>query len=136
MEPAGKAIARFVKISPYKVRKVADLIRGKDVDSALAILKAANKRASVFLVRTLKSAIASAKQGGKIKQDGLYISKITADDGSMVRRYRAAAMGRATMIRKRTSHILIEVEKSASPVKKVEPKTQHKKLKTGGVSGS
>ncbi len=128
MGPAGKAITRFVKISPYKVRKVADLIRGKDVDSASAILKNTDKRASVFLVRTLESAIASAKQGGKIKQDGLYVSKITADDGPMMKRYRAAAMGRATTIRKRTSHILIEVEKSASPVKKAEPKTQRKKV--------
>ncbi|MFH1778752.1 MAG: 50S ribosomal protein L22 [Candidatus Omnitrophota bacterium] len=107
----GKAVARFIKISPYKVRKVIALIKGKDVNSALAILESTDKRASIFLVRALKSAIASAKQTGKIKQDELYISKIIADDGPMMKRYRAAAFGRAAMIRKRTSHILIELDK-------------------------
>lgn len=107
----GKAVARFIKISPYKMRKVIALIKGKDVNSALAILESTDKRASIFLVRALKSAIASAKQTGKIKQDELYISKIIADDGPMMKRYRAAAFGRAAMIRKRTSHILIELDR-------------------------
>ncbi len=111
MNPVGKAVARYVKISPYKVRKVVALIRGKDANSALAILENADKRAAIFLERVLKSAIASAKQTGKIKQDELYISKIIADDGPMMKRYRAAAFGRATMIRKRTSHISIELDR-------------------------
>ncbi len=110
-QSTGKAVARFIKISPYKVRKVIALIKGKDVNSALAILESTDKRASIFLVRALKSAIASAKQTGKIKQDELYISKIIADDGPMMKRYRAAAFGRAAMIRKRTSHILIELDR-------------------------
>ncbi len=111
MEVVGKAAAKFVKISPYKVRKVIALLKGKDVNSALAILENTDKRASIFLERALKSAIASAKQTGKIKQDELYISKIIADDGPMMKRYRAAAFGRATMIRKRTSHLSIELER-------------------------
>lgn len=111
MAAAGKVVARFVKISPYKARKVVALIKGKDVNTALAILENTDKRAAISLERALKSAIASAKQGGKIKQDELYISKIVADDGPMTKRYRAAAFGRAAMIRKRTSHILIELGK-------------------------
>lgn len=119
MAAIGKAVARFIKISPYKVRKVVALIKGKDVNSALAILESTDKRASIFLVRALKSAIASAKQTGKIKQDELYISKIIADDGPMMKRYRAAAFGRATMIRKRTSHILIELDRIPTSKQKV-----------------
>lgn len=122
MATAGKAVARFVRISPYKVRKVAALIRGRDVNSALAILENTNKRAAIFLGRALKSAIASAKQTGKFKQDELYISKVIADDGPMLKRYRAAAFGRATMIRKRTSHISIELDKLTGSSQKTSAK--------------
>lgn len=111
MAAVGRTVARYVRISPYKVRKVIALIKGKDVNAALAILENTDKKATTFLERALKSAIASAKQTGKIKQEELYISKIVADDGPMVKRYRAAAFGRATMIRKRTSHILIELDR-------------------------
>jgi len=113
-KPVGKAVARFVRISPYKVRKVIALVKGKDVNSALAILENADKKAAIFLERALKSAIASAKQTGKIKQDELYISKVVADDGPMMKRYRAAAFGRAAMIRKRTSHITVELNRRHS----------------------
>ncbi|HOX09801.1 MAG TPA: 50S ribosomal protein L22 [Candidatus Omnitrophota bacterium] len=117
MPSVGRVVAKYIKISPYKMRKVMDLVRGKDVDSALAILENTDKKSGVYLVRALKSAIASAKQGGKLKQDELFVAKITADDGPMMRRFREAAMGRATMIRKRTTHIIIELgakAKSAS----------------------
>jgi len=119
MDSEGRAVAKFIKISPYKVRKVVALIRGKDVNSALAILKNTEKRSTLYLERALKSAIASAKQGGKVKQDDLYISKILIDDGPMMKRYKAAAMGRATMIRKRSSHISIEVGRLAGSEKKI-----------------
>ena len=109
MSSVGRVVAKYIKMSPYKMRKVMDLVRGKDVDSALAILENTDKKSGIYLVRALKSAIASAKQGGKLKQDELFVEKITADDGPMMRRFRAAAMGRATMIRKRTTHIIIEL---------------------------
>lgn len=118
MESEGKAVAKFIKISPYKARKVVALIRGKDVNSALAILKNTEKRSTLYLERALNSAIASAKQGGKVNQDDLYISSIMIDDGPMMKRYKAAAMGRATMIRKRSSHISIEVGRLAVSKKK------------------
>ena len=99
-----------------------DIIRGKDVNSAMGLLENIEKRSRIYLIRALKSAIASAKQGGKIKQDELFIWKITADDGPTMRRYKAAAMGRATMIRKRTSHIIIELGMMEVPVKKTPAK--------------
>lgn len=111
MIPAGKALARFVKISPYKARKVIALVKGKDVASAFAILENTDKRSANLLRRLLRSAVASAMKAGKFKQEEFYISKIVADDGPMMRRYRAAAMGRATMIRKRTSHLSIELDR-------------------------
>lgn len=111
MEVVGKAVAKFVRMSPYKVRKVIALIKGKDVNTALAILENTDKRAAIFLGRALKSAIASAKQTGKAKQDELYISKVIADDGPIAKRYKAAAFGRASPIRKRTSHLSIELSR-------------------------
>lgn len=118
MVSAGRAVAKYIKTSPYKMRKVMDVIRGKDVNSALGILENIEKRSRIYLIRALKSAIASAKQDGKVKQDELFIWKITADDGPIMRRYKAQAMGRATMIRKRTSHIIIELGRTEAPVKK------------------
>lgn len=119
MVSAGRAVAKYIKTSPYKMRKVIDLIRGKDVNLALGLLENVEKRSRIYLIRALKSAIASAKQGGKVKQDDLFIWKITADDGPTMRRYKAAAMGRATMIRKRTSHITIELGRIETPIKKI-----------------
>ena len=131
MVSAGRVVAKYIKTSPYKMRKVMDIIRGKDVNSAMGLLENIEKRSRIYLIRALKSAIASAKQGGKVKQDELFIWKITADDGPTMRRYKAAAMGRATMIRKRTSHIIIELGMMDVPVKKtsvkgVAPKTGKK----------
>jgi len=118
MLSAGRTVAKYIKTSPYKMRRVMDLIRGKNVNSALGILENVEKRSRIYLIRALKSAIAAAKQGGKLKQDDLFIWKITADDGPIMRRYKAQAMGRATMIRKRTSHIIIELGSVESPIKK------------------
>lgn len=119
MVSVGRAVAKYIKTSPYKMRKVIDLIRGKDVNLALGLLENVEKRSRIYLIRALKSAIASAKQDGKVKQDDLFIWKITADDGPMMRRYKAAAMGRATMIRKRTSHITIELGRIETAIKKI-----------------
>jgi len=123
MVSAGRVVAKYIKGSPYKMRKVIDLIRGKDVNSALGILGNVEKRSRIYLDRALKSAIASAKQGGKLKQDDLFIWKITADDGPIMRRYKAQAMGRAAMIRKRTSHIIIELGVIERRPKKVPAKS-------------
>lgn len=105
----SKAVLRYLRLSPRKVRQVIDLVRGKDIDSAEAILSNLNKRPANFVLKLLKSAIANAEYKG-FKGRRLYISKITADGGPMLKRYRAAPFGRAVMIRHRTTHIAIELD--------------------------
>ena len=96
---------RFVRISPRKARLVADLIRGKGSEEALNILIFTRKAAARILVKLLKSAIANATQKKTIDVDRLYVKKITVDQGPTMKRFTPRAMGRATTIRKRTSHI-------------------------------
>lgn len=104
-----KAQARFLRISPTKTRRVINLIRGKDVLPAMAILSNINARPREYLRKILDSAVANAKIKG-FSPEQLYISRIICDNGPAWKRYRAAPFGRATMIRKRTSHIKIELD--------------------------
>jgi large subunit ribosomal protein L22 len=105
-----RARARFVRISPRKVRQVIDLIRGRDVITAETILSNLNKKAAYIVAKVLKSAIANAEHNHGMKKEQLYICKIYADQGPMLKRWRAASMGRAVMIRRRTSHITVELD--------------------------
>ena len=107
-----QAVARYIRMSPRKVRYVADLVRGKKVEEALDILTFAPRRASPVIFRLLKSAIANAGQNESIDVDTLYIKKIFVDGGPTLKRFRPRAMGRATTIRKRTSHITVVLEES------------------------
>ena len=105
----AKAEAKFLRISPTKVRQVMDLIRLKDVSEAQAILIHLNKRPKEYLIKILNSAVANAKvKGFDVEQ--LYISKIFCDGGPSWKRFKAAAFGRASPIVKRTSHIRIELD--------------------------
>lgn len=103
----AQAVARYVRIAPRKVRIVLDLIRGKDVDEALNILRFTPKAASKILEKLVKSAAANAENNHNMKRDNLYIAKAFADQGPTLKRFRARAMGRAARIRKRTSHITV-----------------------------
>lgn len=105
----AKAEVKFLRISPTKVRQVMDLIRNKDANVALSILNNINKRPKEFLIKILKSAIANAKVKG-FNAGQLYISKIICNVGPSWKRFKAAAFGRAAPIRKRTSHIRIELD--------------------------
>lgn len=105
----AKARGRFLRLSSKKTRLVIDLLRGQDVNRALAILANINKRSRPYIEKILKSAISNAKQKG-LQENQLFISKITADEGPMWKRFRAAAFGRATKILRRTSHINIELD--------------------------
>jgi len=106
----SKAAARYIRISPRKVRQVADLIRGKNVGEAIALLSNMNKSATVYLEEVLQSAANNAKnKQPDINPQKLRITKLTVDGGPTMVRFRAASMGRATMIRKRTSHINVEL---------------------------
>jgi large subunit ribosomal protein L22 len=107
-----RARLRFVRVSPRKARLVADLIRGKGSGEALNILTFTKKAAAKILIKLLKSAVANATQKKTIDIDRLFIKKVTVDQGPTMKRYQPRALGRATMIRKRTSHITIILDES------------------------
>jgi large subunit ribosomal protein L22 len=104
-----KAENKHIRISPPKVRQVMDLIRGKDVTQAEAILLNLNKRPKDPILKILKSAVANGKVKG-FTPEQLYISKIICNVGPVWKRYKAAAFGRATPIKRRTAHIKIELD--------------------------
>jgi len=113
-----RAIVRYLRISPRKTRKVIDLIRGLPVVKAEAVLDVVDKRPAIYVKRLLCSAIDSADKKHSLSPADLYISLIKADQGPMLKRFRAASMGRATMIKHRTTHIVIELERIKRPEKK------------------
>ena len=103
----ARATLKFARISARKVKIVADLVRGKDVDEALAIMKFTPKASSEVLEKLLKSAIANAENNHEMKHENLYVAEIFANQGPTLKRIRPAAKGSAVRIRKRTSHITI-----------------------------
>lgn len=105
----AKAVARTVRIAPRKVRLVVDLIRGKQVGEAVAILRHTPKAASPVVEKVLKSAVANAEHNYELDVNSLYISEIYVDEGPTLKRYRPRAQGRASAINKRTSHITVVV---------------------------
>ena len=103
----AKATLRYARISSRKVKIVADLIRGKHVDEALAIVKYTPKASSEIIEKLLKSAIANAENNHNMNHNKLYVAEIFANQGPTLKRIRPAAKGSAVRIRKRTSHITI-----------------------------
>ncbi len=111
MEAVAKA--RYIRISPFKVRQVVPLIKAKNVEEALNILHFTPKRAARILEKVLRSAVANfyeKEEGAKVLTSDIYIKNITVDGGPMLKRYRPMSMGRAGRIRRRTSHITIVLE--------------------------
>ena len=108
----SRAAAKYVRISPQKCRLVADLIRDRFVGEALTILHfSKKKKASQIVEKVLRSAIANAQQTGpNVDVDNLFISKVYVDQGPQMKRFRAAPMGRASRILKRSSHVHIFLE--------------------------
>jgi large subunit ribosomal protein L22 len=109
------AIQRTARQSPYKMRLVVDQIRGKDVNEALGLLRFSKKHAAVQIAKVLNSAVANAEfkareSDDSIDVDTLYIKHIVVNEGPALRRFMPAAQGRATPIRKRTSHVEIVLE--------------------------
>lgn len=107
-----KAVTRYVRISPRKARLVTELIKGKPVEEALTILRFVPKKAARLVDKTLRSAVANAEQNPNIDVDTLYIKRIFVDGGPTMKRWRARAMGRATKIIKRTSHITVILDEA------------------------
>ena len=106
-----RAVARYVRISPYKVRQVLDLIRGYDADRAKEILKFCERDAATVVGKLLDSAIANAEHDHSMVGDELFVSACYADEGPTLKRWRPRARGRATRIRKRTCHITLLVSR-------------------------
>lgn len=127
-----KVVAKLnhLRMSPRKVRLVADLIRGMDVKEAEDRLKFLIKRGALPLLKVLKSATANAWHNFNIEKDNLFISEIQVNQGPTLKRWRARAMGRAYPIMKRTSHInlVLETKKEVKAKKKKEPKPEVVKL--------
>lgn len=105
-----KAKLKFTRMAPRKIRLVADAVRGKDVNEAVKILSFLNKKAAPIVKKLVQSAIANAEQKQTIDVDNLYIKLLTVDQGPTLKRYMPRAQGRASEIKKKTSHINLILE--------------------------
>ncbi|MDK2821205.1 MAG: large subunit ribosomal protein [Clostridia bacterium] len=105
----AKAVSRYIRISPRRVRQVIDLIRGKGVREAEAILMNTPKRGAKVVAKTLKSAVANAEHNYNMDSSELYVCRTYVDEGPTLKRYQPRAQGRANIRRKRTSHITVVV---------------------------
>ncbi|RJP27869.1 MAG: 50S ribosomal protein L22 [Actinobacteria bacterium] len=114
-----RAVARFVRVSPSKARQIADLIRGKDLEEARYITTFSPQGAARLVGKVLESAVANAENNNGLRADDLMVVNCVVDEGPTLKRWRPRAYGRATRIRKRTSHITVivgereELEKKA-----------------------
>ncbi len=105
-----RAKTKFLRVSPRKVRLVVDQIRGKDVEAALNILKFTPKRSASLVTKVLRTAISNAENTQNVDVDRLYVKQVTVDGGGMWKRFMPRAMGRATRIRKRLSHLTVVID--------------------------
>ncbi|MBI4437872.1 50S ribosomal protein L22 [Candidatus Uhrbacteria bacterium] len=119
-----QAKARYLRMSPTKVRLVIDIVRGMKVREAQAQLAFMKKAAAEPVLKLLNSAIANATHNFQMDKDGLYIKSIVADGGPMLGRFRARAMGRAAPIRKRSTHISIVLDEVKNRTKAKAQKKQ------------
>jgi large subunit ribosomal protein L22 len=106
----ARAVARYVRVSPRKARLVVDLIRGKKIDDARAILKFSPRAAAEIVEKVLNSAVANAERNLHLASDDLIVGSTFVDEGPTLKRIRPRAMGRAFRINKRTSHITVIVK--------------------------
>ncbi|MEV6288270.1 50S ribosomal protein L22 [Kribbella sp. NPDC051770] len=124
-EPGAFAVARFVRVTPMKARRVVDLVRGMGIDDALATLKFAPQAAAATVYKVVDSAAANAEGTEHLSRADLVVVKAFVDEGPTLKRHRPRAQGRATRIDKRTSHITVVVGPRADeeqPAKKAEGK--------------
>jgi large subunit ribosomal protein L22 len=114
-EPGAFAIARFVRVTPMKARRVVDLVRGLEVDEALSLLQFAPQAASEPVYKVVESAVSNAVSGEGLDRSSLIITKAMVDEGPTMKRFRPRAQGRAARIRKRTSHLTVVVQPRPEP---------------------
>ena len=109
-EAIAKAKLNYLRQSPYKVRKVADLVRGQSVSRSLSLLRYAKRRAAVDLLQLLESAVANLQaKEARYDDERVYVSLLIVDEGPTLKRYQPMSLGRAGMVRKRTCHIRLEL---------------------------
>lgn len=106
----AKAIAKYVRMSPIKLKPVADLVRGKDLNEALTILKFTPGKGSEIVEKVALSATANAENNFDMDRDNLYVAEIKINQGPTMKRWRAGAQGRASMILKRSSHVSVTLK--------------------------
>ncbi|ACL03607.1 50S ribosomal protein L22 [Desulfatibacillum aliphaticivorans] len=104
-----KATAKYMRVSPQKVRKVADAVKGKPVEAGLNVLQFMPQKSAAMIAKVIRSAVANAEVGG-VDVDDLVIKGVIADQGPTLKRFRARAQGRGARILKRTSHITVVLE--------------------------
>jgi len=108
----AKAVKKYAKQSARKLRQVADVVRGKDLEDVLNTLHFSKKKAAGIIEKTVRSCVANAmnsEEGAALEPEDLYLKEIVVDEGPTMKRYRPRAMGRATQIRKRSSHITVKL---------------------------
>jgi len=105
----AKASAKYIRVSPRKMRRSVDLIRGRHVEDARRILRLSPLGSNRTLIKVLESAVANAEQRAAIPEN-LVVAKAWVDEGPTLKRFRPRAYGRATQVRKRTSHVTVVVE--------------------------
>jgi large subunit ribosomal protein L22 len=135
--PRAIARARYVRATPRKVRRVVELIKGRSAEEALAILQFAPQAASEQVAKVLASAMANAENNLDLDPDTLWVSNAYVDEGPTLKRFRPRAQGRAYRIRKRTSHITVEVESlriEKKPARTAKPKAERKTTAKGSAS--
>ena len=106
----AKAVAKYVRMSPIKLNPIADLVRGKDLNEALNILKFTPGKGSEIVEKVVQSAAANAENNFDMNPDNLYVAEISANQGPTMKRFRAGAQGRASMILKRSSHVAVTLK--------------------------
>ncbi len=122
-QPGAFAVARFVRVTPMKARRVVDMVRGAPVDEALATLRFTPYAAAETVHKVLESAVANATTGEGLERGTLVITKAMVDVGPTMKRFRPRAQGRATRILKRTSHITLVVQPADSVASPATSKT-------------
>jgi len=106
----NSAAAKFVRISPRKIRLIMDQVRGKRVEEALNMLSFAPQKGARILKKLINSAVANAEQNSGVDVDALFVKRVYADEGPTLKRFRPRAQGRATRIRKRSSHLTVVLD--------------------------
>ena len=126
----ARAVEKYIRMSPRKLRYVMDPLRGRTVAEALLLLAAIHRRAAQPLAKAVASAFANAKQRDPmLREEHVIISRLTADGGPVWKRFRAAAFGRAVKIRKPTAHITVELDRRQESRRLSEPTATHASAK-------